>query len=154
MAIRYPRGRGEILDWKADFRALDIGKGRCLQKGTELAVLSLGSISSQVSKSLEAIGGKFSIAHYDLRFLKPLDENLLKSVFEKFDLILTIEDGTVKGGFGDAVLELAQEEQYKGKIQKLGIHDRFIEHGDIDELYELAGISSEQIKDKILSMLS
>jgi len=154
MAIRYPRGRGEILDWKTDFKALDIGRGRCLQEGSELAVLSLGSISSQVSKSVDAIDGGFSIAHYDLRFLKPLDKNLLKSVFEKFGLILTIEDGTVKGGFGDAILELAQAEHYKGDIHKLGIPDQFIEHGDTEELYELAGISSEQIKKKILSMLS
>jgi 1-deoxy-D-xylulose-5-phosphate synthase len=154
MAIRYPRGRGEILDWKAEFKALDIGKGRCLREGSELAVLSLGSISSHVSKSIEAIAGRFSIAHYDLRFLKPLDEDMLNSVFEKFEHILTIEDGTVKGGFGDAVLEVAQAERYKGKVQKLGIPDRFIEHGDTDELYDIAGISSEQIKEKILSMLS
>ncbi|WP_019037146.1 1-deoxy-D-xylulose-5-phosphate synthase [Psychroflexus tropicus] len=154
MAIRYPRGRGEILDWKANFKALDIGKGRCLREGSELAVLSLGSISSHVSKSIEAIAGRFSIAHYDLRFLKPLDEDLLNSVFEKFDHILTIEDGTVKGGFGDAVLELAQAELYKGDIHKLGIPDQFIEHGDTDELYEIAGISLGQIKEKILSILS
>lgn len=162
MAIRYPRGRGEIKDWKMPFEKLDIGKGRCLLEGEELAVLSLGSISGNVSKSIEAIGGKsprldhaggFSIAHYDLRFLKPLDEDLLQSIFEKFSHIITIEDGTVKGGFGDAVLEFAQTRNYTGKIHKLGIPDQFIEHGDTEELYEIAGISSEKIKEKILSIL-
>jgi 1-deoxy-D-xylulose-5-phosphate synthase len=154
MAIRYPRGRGEILDWKADFKALDIGMGRCLQEGSELAVLSLGSIASHVSQSIKAIGGKFSIAHYDLRFLKPLDEELLESVFEKFPCLITIEDGTVKGGFGDAVLEFAQVKNYKGRIYKMGIPDQFIEHGDTEELYDISGISSEQIKEKIFSILT
>ena len=154
MAIRYPRGRGKILDWKADFKAIDIGKGRCLREGSELAVLSLGSISSHVSQSINAIGGKFSIAHYDLRFLKPLDQELLESVFEKFKNIITIEDGSIKGGFGDAVLEFAQVKNYQGRIYKMGIPDRFIEHGDTEELYNIAGISSEQIKEKIISILS
>ncbi|GAA0753727.1 1-deoxy-D-xylulose-5-phosphate synthase [Psychroflexus lacisalsi] len=154
MAIRYPRGRGEIKDWKHPFKRLDVGRGRCLQEGSELAVLSLGSISSNVSNSIKAIGSKFSVAHYDMRFLKPLDEDLLKSVFKKFKHIITVEDGTVKGGFGDAVLELAQFENYKGEIHKLGIPDRFIEHGDTDQLYELVGISSEKIRDKIIFILT
>jgi 1-deoxy-D-xylulose-5-phosphate synthase len=154
MAIRYPRGRGEIKEWKAPFQNIDIGKGRCLQEGSDMAILSLGSISGNVSKSIEAIGDRFSIAHYDLRFLKPLDENLLQTVFEKFQQIITIEDGTVKGGFGDAVLEFAQTQNYTGKIHKLGIPDQFIEHGNTKELYHIAGISPEKIKEKILSILS
>lgn len=154
MAIRYPRGRGEIKEWKAPFQNIDIGKGRCLQEGSDMAILSLGSISGNVSKSIEAIGDRFSIAHYDLRFLKPLDENLLQTIFEKFQQIITIEDGTVKGGFGDAVLEFAQTQNYTGKIHKLGIPDQFIEHGNTKELYHIAGISPEKIKEKILSILS
>lgn len=154
IAIRYPRGRGEIKDWQKPFEKLDIGKGRCLLEGEKLAVLSLGSTSGNVSKSIKAFGGKFSIAHYDLRFLKPLDEDLLRSVFEKFQNVITVEDGTVKGGFGDAILEFAQTCHYKGNIHKMGIPDRFIEHGNTDELYELAGISSEKIKEKIISILS
>jgi len=154
MAIRYPRGRGEIKEWKAPFQNIDIGKGRCLQECSDMAILSLGSISGNVSKSIEAIGDRFSIAHYDLRFLKPLDENLLQTVFEKFQQIITIEDGTVKGGFGDAVLEFAQTQNYTGKIHKLGIPDQFIEHGNTKELYHIAGISPEKIKEKILSILS
>lgn len=152
IAIRYPRGRGKILKWQTNFKALQIGKGRKLKDGSQLAVLSLGSISSHVSQSIKAIGNKFSIAHYDLRFLKPLDEELLTSVFDKFQHIITIEDGTVKGGFGDAILEFAQTQNYKGNIHKMGIPDQFIEHGDTDELYELAGISPEKIKEKILSI--
>jgi len=154
MAIRYPRGRGEIKEWKAPFQNIDIGKGRCLQEGSDMAILSLGSISGNVSKSIEAIGDRFSIVHYDLRFLKPLDENLLQTIFEKFQQIITIEDGTVKGGFGDAVLEFAQTQNYTGKIHKLGIPDQFIEHGNTKELYHIAGISPEKIKEKILSILS
>ena len=154
MAIRYPRGRGEIKEWKAPFQNIDIGKGRCLQEGSDMAILSLGSMSGNVSKSIEAIGDRFSIAHYDLRYLKPLDENLLQTIFEKFQQIITIEDGMVKGGFGDAVLELAQTQNYTGKIHKLGIPDQFIEHGDTEELYDIAGISSEKIKEKIISILS
>ncbi|MFD0931677.1 1-deoxy-D-xylulose-5-phosphate synthase [Psychroflexus salinarum] len=153
MAIRYPRGRGHIKNWKRPFEKLNIGEGRCLQEGSDVAILSLGSISGNVSQSIEAIGGRFSIAHYDLRFLKPLDENLLDSVFNKFQQIITIEDGAVKGGFGDAVLEFAQTQNYKGDIHKMGIPDQFIEHGDTDELYDLAGISSKKIKEKILSIL-
>ncbi len=153
MAIRYPRGRGSIKEWKKTFQKLKIGKGRCLLEGEMLAVLSLGSICSNVSKGIKAIDGNFSIAHYDLRFLKPLDEDLLKSILKKFQHIITIEDGTIKGGFGDAVLEFAQAENYRGKIHKLGIPDQFIEHGDTEELYDIAGISSEKIKEKIISIL-
>ena len=153
MAIRYPRGRGSIKEWKKTFQKLKIGKGRCLLEGEMLAVLSLGSISSNVSKGIKAIDGNFSIAHYDLRFLKPLDEDLLKSILKKFQHIITIEDGTIKGGFGDAVLEFAQAENYRGKIHKLGIPDQFIEHGDTEELYDIAGVSSEKIKEKIISIL-
>jgi 1-deoxy-D-xylulose-5-phosphate synthase len=153
LAIRYPRGRGELMNWKVDFKALDIGKGRKLKEGKDLAVLSLGSISSNVSKALQTIGEKFSIAHYDLRFLKPLDEALLTQILKKFEHIISIEDGTVKGGFGDAVLEFAQASDYKGKIHKMGIPDQFIEHGNTDELQELAGISSEKIKEKIEDVL-
>lgn len=163
IAIRYPRGRGEILDWKVDFKPLQVGKGRKLQGGKDLAVLSLGSIANNVSKSIETIGSKparqnheggFSIAHFDLRFLKPLDHELLKEIFKTFDQIITIEDGAVKGGFGDAILEYAQTCNYKGKIHKLGIPDQFIEHGDTNELHELAGISTEKIKEKILFILN
>ena len=154
IAIRYPRGRSETKDWKLAFEKVQIGKGRCLKEGDHLAVLSLGTISSHVSKSIEAIGDKFSIAHYDLRFLKPLDETLLDKIFNTFQHIITIEDASIKGGFGDAVLEYAQESNFKGNIHKMGIPDAFIEHGSTEELHELAGLSPERIKEKIEDMLA
>ena len=154
IAIRYPRGRGTVKEWKQDFKAMEIGKGLKLRDGKDLAVLSLGSISSEVEDALDTINNSFSIAHYDLRFLKPLDESLLQSVFNRFENIITIEDGCIKGGFGDAVLEFAQTSSYKGHIHKLGIPDEFIEQGETKELYDLAGISSEKIKDKIKAILN
>jgi len=154
IAIRYPRGRGTVKEWKQDFKAIEIGKGLKLRDGKDLAVLSLGSISSEVEDALNTIDNSFSIAHYDLRFLKPLDESMLQSVFNRFENIITIEDGCMKGGFGDAVLDYAQTSSYKGRIHKLGIPDEFIEQGDTKELYDLAGISSEKIKDKIKAILN
>lgn len=154
IAIRYPRGRGTVKEWQQDFKAMEIGKGLKLRDGKDLAVLSLGSISSEVEDALNTLDNSFSIAHYDLRFLKPLDEMLLQSVFDRFENIITIEDGCIKGGFGDAVLDYAQTSSYKGRIHKLGIPDKFIEQGDTKELYELAGISSEKIKSKIKAVLN
>jgi 1-deoxy-D-xylulose-5-phosphate synthase len=154
IAIRYPRGRGTVKEWRQDFKAMEIGKGLKLRDGKDLAILSLGSISSEVEDALNTIDNSFSIAHYDLRFLKPLDEKLLQSVFNRFHNLITIEDGCIKGGFGDAVLEYAQASSYKGHIYKLGIPDEFIEQGDTKELYDLAGISSEKIKDKIKAILN
>jgi 1-deoxy-D-xylulose-5-phosphate synthase len=154
IAIRYPRGRGTVKEWKQDFKAMEIGKGLKLRDGKDLAILSLGSISSEVVDALNTIDNSFSIAHYDLRFLKPLDEKLLQSVFKRFQNLVTVEDGCSKGGFGDAVLEYAQASSYKGHIYKLGIPDKFIEQGDTKELYDLAGISSEKIKDKIKAILN
>jgi 1-deoxy-D-xylulose-5-phosphate synthase len=154
IAIRYPRGRGTVKEWKQDFKAMEIGKGLKLRDGKDLAVLSLGSISSEVEDALNTIDNSLSIAHYDLRFLKPLDEKLLQSVFNQFENIITIEDGCIKGGFGDAVLDYAQTSSYKGCIHKLGVPDEFIEQGDTKQLYDLTGISSEKIKDKIKAVLN
>jgi 1-deoxy-D-xylulose-5-phosphate synthase len=154
IAIRYPRGRGTVKAWKQDFKVMEIGKGLKLRDGKDLAVLSLGSISSEVEDALNTIDNSLSIAHYDLRFLKPLDEKLLQSVFNQFENIITIEDGCIKGGFGDAVLDYAQTSSYKGCIHKLGVPDEFIEQGDTKELYDLTGISSEKIKDRIKAVLN
>ena len=124
-----------------------------LKSGEDLAILSVGSIASEVEKCIEMADQQFNLAHYDLRFVKPLDETLMKSIFDKFENIITIEDATVTGGFGDAVLEFAQNQNYKGRIYKLGIPDQFIEHGETHELYDLAGISAAQILKKVKSIL-
>ncbi|MFN2260570.1 MAG: transketolase C-terminal domain-containing protein, partial [Psychroflexus sp.] len=153
IAIRYPRGRGQNTEWQLPFEKIEIGQGRLLKSGEDLAILSLGSIASEVKKCIEMTNQEFDLAHYDLRFVKPLDENLMKSIFEKFEHIITIEDAAVTGGFGDAVLDFAQSQNYKGRIYKLGIPDRFIEHGETSELYDLAGISGEKILEKVKSIL-
>lgn len=145
MAIRYPRGRGVNPDWKLPFKKVEIGKGKCLKEGTEVAVLSIGNMAVNVSEAIKLISEKDKIAHYDMRFVKPLDENLLHEIFQKFRIILTVEDGVLKGGFGSAVAEFSSENDYLTKIIRLGIPDSFIEQGNIDQLQEIAGINVENI---------
>ena len=143
IAIRYPRGRGFSIDWKKPFEAIELGTGVCLQKGTNSAILSLGTIGNNVTKALEELP---NIAHYDMRFAKPLDEKLLHIICANFNHIITIEDGVKKGGFGSAILEFIAEHHYKNSIKILGIQDDFIEHGTIEELQKINGIDSGSIK--------
>lgn len=154
IAIRYPRGRGQITDWKKPFEKIEIGKGRKLKDGSELAVLSIGSIQSNVAKAIKELKNPTKVAHYDMRFVKPLDKELLQEIFEKHPSLITVEDGVITGGFGDAVLDFANEESYQGKITKLGIPDQFIEHGSVAELEEIAGISIEKIRETIEKQLN
>lgn len=145
IAIRYPRGRGKIIDWKKPYSKIEISKGVCLKEGTKIAVLSIGTIANNVSEAIEKIQNSSQIAHYDLRFVKPLDVPLLHTIFKKFDIIITVEDGVKKGGFGSAILELSSENNYKSTIHCIGIPDFFPEHGTVGQLQDLAGISSEKI---------
>ncbi len=145
-AIRYPRGRGEITNWKVPFTKLPLTKGCCIKPGNSIAVLSVGTLKSNVEKALHIIKEKEEVAHYDMRSIKPLDENLLHQILIRFQTIITVEDGAVIGGFGDAVIDFANTANYKGKIVKLGIPDQFIEHGSVAELQEIAGISPQKIK--------
>lgn len=145
IAIRYPRGRGNILDWKQPFKSIEIGKGLLLKQGDTLAVLSIGFIANNAIEAIEIISNKEKIAHYDMRFIKPLDETLLHNIFNNHSLILTVEDGCVTGGFGSAILEFAAEHGYKNPIKILGIHDHFIEHGSVKELQHQTGLDSEGI---------
>jgi 1-deoxy-D-xylulose-5-phosphate synthase len=155
IAIRYPRGRGNILDWKTDFEGLPIGKGIELKKGNTIAILSIGAIASQVTEAISNLKDEHmaAIGHYDLRFVKPLDEQLLHNIFKDYNTIITIEDGTISGGFGSAILEFANEHSYKAIIKILGVPDTFIHHGKIEELYERCGLSSSKIKDHLLTLL-
>lgn len=152
IAIRYPRGKGQLETWELPFTKIDIGKGTCLKEGEDLAVLSVGTIANNVSEAIENLNNKDSVAHYDMRFVKPLDKALLNTIFEKFKTIVTVEDGTVKGGFGSAVLEYAAEVDYKGTIKVLGMPDDFIHHGTIHQLQELCGIDSLSIKKTIIKL--
>lgn len=153
IAIRYPRGRGITVDWQQPFEAIEIGKGVCIKEGRDIAVLSIGTIAKNVSEAIDIATDKANVAHYDLRFVKPLDENLLHSVFQKFDKILTIEDGTVNGGFGSAILEFAATHKYNNSITVLGIPDTFINHGTIDELQQLCKIDSVSISNQINALI-
>ena len=150
IAIRYPRGRGVLIDWKKPFEPIEIGTGICLQQGKNIAVLSLGTISKNVTEALNELP---NIAHYDLRFAKPLDEKLLHQIFNDFEKIITIEDGVQKGGFGTAILEFAASHNYKNTIKIIGIKDNFVEHGTIEELQKMNGIDSDSIKN-LLSKLN
>ncbi|TXG37403.1 1-deoxy-D-xylulose-5-phosphate synthase [Seonamhaeicola maritimus] len=141
IAIRYPRGRGITLDWKQPFSKIEIGTGIQLKEGENLAVLSIGAISKNVTEAIE----DFDVAHYDMRFVKPLDEKLLRIIFKNYNTIITVEDGTIKGGFGSAILEFAAEFNYKNPIKVLGVPDDFLEHGKVDELEKLVGLDPRSL---------
>ena len=142
IAIRYPRGRGKTLDWKSEFGPIDIGTGVQLKQGDDLAVLSLGSISHTVSKAIVGL----NCAHYDMRFVKPLDEPLLHTIFKTYSTLITLEDGVINGGFGSAVLEFAAAHHYKNDVILKGIPDEFIEHGPINTLFETLELDTESLK--------
>ena len=150
VAIRYPRGRGVFLEWQLPFEELDVGKGTVIKEGSDLAILSIGHIGNKVIDICESFPEREKIAHYNMRFVKPLDEPMLHHIFKKFNKIITIEDGTVLGGFGSAVLEFAQEHRYHAQIKRLGIPDQFIEHGTSDELFQSLGLGIQEIT-KIIS---
>lgn len=149
IAIRYPRGRGTLLDWKQPFTSIEIGKGICLQKGNTIAVLSVGTISENVEKALQEITEKVAIAHYDMRFIKPLDATLLHEIFKKHTILITVEDGVITGGFGTAILEFASINSYSNTIKNLGIPDCFIHHATVHELQQQVGIDSDTIQKEI-----
>ncbi|MEI8272267.1 MAG: 1-deoxy-D-xylulose-5-phosphate synthase [Paludibacter sp.] len=149
--IRYPRGKGSIVDWRKPFEEVEIGKGECLKTGKDLAVLTLGTMAIPTAKAIERIEKEqhVSIAHYDLRFLKPLDESMLHEVAKNFKKIITIEDGVINAGFGSAVLEFMADNNYTLQIKRLGIPDSFIEHGTPEELYHMLGLDVEGIAARI-----
>jgi len=152
--IRYPRGRGVTVDWKQPFNELEIGKGKQLREGTDLAILSLGPIGSQVTEAISLLEkDQISVAHYDMRFLKPLDNNLLKSVFSKFDKVITVEDASIVGGLGSAVIEYMNENSYQAKVLRLGIPDRFVDHGTQEELYRECGFDADGIAAAVKTMV-
>ncbi len=152
LAIRYPRGRGRITDWKQPFNRIEIGKAVLLTSGKDIAVLSIGTIGINVKEALKSFR-EGSVAHYNMRFVKPLDEGLLHDIFQKFNKIITIEDGVKNGGFGSAVLEFANRNYYHVQIGIMGIPDEFIEQGTVAELQKIAGIDTVSIIKKIKETL-
>ena len=150
-AIRYPRGRGSLVNWHCTPMILEIGKGRKLSDGEDIALISIGPIGVSAQKAIiRARQQGVSVAHYDMIFLKPIDEELLHEIGKKYSRIVTVEDGSIKGGLGMAVIEFMADNGYIPRIKRIGIPDQFIEHGTIPELYKLCGMD----EDNIVSLLT
>ena len=144
--IRYPRGKGELHDWQQPFQAFPIGKGRKLRDGNDVAVLSIGPIGNEARKAIDMIKGDSpSVAHYDMIFLKPIDEDILHEVGRNFKYVVTVENGIRSGGLGSVVAEFMTENGYTPKIKRIGVPDKFIEHGTIEELFKICGMDAESI---------
>ena len=152
-AIRYPRGRGVLVDWQCPLEEIQVGKGRKLKEGKDIAVLTLGPIGNEATKAIasaEAKSGK-TIAHYDLRFLKPLDEEILDEIGQNYQFIVTVEDGVLKGGMGSAILEYMADHGYTPNVRRIGIPDNFVQHGTPQELYRICGMDATSIENTLLS---
>lgn len=151
-AIRYPRGRGVLPEWQTPMEEIEIGKGREISTGTDIAVISFGHVGNFVQEALVDVGNTTSVAHYDLRFVKPLDTQLLHEIFSQFNKIITVEDGAIMGGMGSAILEFASDHNYTAKIVRLGIPDEFIHHGTQEELQADCGFDAKGIATAILDL--
>ena len=155
ISIRYPRGEGVMPNWRTPFEKIEIGKGRKVKDGSDIAILSIGHIGNyavEVCKQLAL--EQINVAHYDMRFAKPLDETMLHEVFTKFDKVITIEDGCLQGGFGSAIAEFMLDNGYNSKIKRLGIPDKIIEHGEQLELHKECGFDTSGIIKSIRELLS
>jgi 1-deoxy-D-xylulose-5-phosphate synthase len=153
-SIRYPRGRGIYTDWKNPFLEIEIGKARQISEGHNLAVLSIGHPGIVVASVVSKLATEnISIAHYDMRFVTPIDTEVLHSVFKKFKYIITVEDGVLKGGFGSAVIEFMCDKGYNSEVRRLGIPDYFVEQGTQEELYRECGYDAEGIEIAIREIL-
>ncbi len=141
IAIRYPRGNGVTINWKQPFKNIEIGKGVVLKEGQDLAILTIGSMAKNVSEAI----GDLEVSHYDMRFVKPLDEILLHYIFKNHHTVVTVEDNVINGGFGSAILEFAASHNYKNAIKILGIPDTFIEHGSTAKLQQTVGLDANSL---------
>ena len=145
-SIRYPRGNGSIVNWKTPMKAIPIGTGRKVNSGSDLAILTIGPIGIEAQKAVEKLHQEgISAAHYDMRFIKPIDEMMLHEIFGKFNKVITVEDGVIIGGFGSAVIEFMVDNHYSSQVTRLGIPDHFIEHGTQEELYAQCAYDADAI---------
>lgn len=154
--IRYPRGRGSLVDWTCPLEEAPVGTGRKLKDGKDVAVISIGPIGTVSAKAIaraEAEADGVTIAHYDLRYLKPLDENLLNEIGQNFSKVITVEDGVTEGGMGSSVLEFMSDHNYTPQVKRIGIPNIFVEHGNIKELHKLCGMDEESIYKTLKSQL-
>lgn len=155
--IRYPRGRGSVVDWRCPFEEIPVGKGRLLKHGRETAVLTFGPIGVKAARAIEKAeqlakvqGRTMQIAHYDMRFVKPIDTEILEYVGKNFCRVITLEDGVVEGGFGSAVLEYLNSRHYTPELIRMGLPDKFVEHGSVPELYKVVGLDEDSIVKTLL----
>ncbi len=153
-SIRYPRGKGVMIDWEQPFEELTIGEGRQIAEGNELAILTIGHPGNFATKAREQMEQKgYSVAQYDMRFVKPLDEKLLHQIFKKHNKVITVEDGCVQGGFGSAILEFMADHNYHAQVKRLGVPDSFIQHGTQDELWRECNYDVQAIQEAIQQMV-
>ncbi|MGQ7869051.1 1-deoxy-D-xylulose-5-phosphate synthase [Sunxiuqinia sp. sy24] len=153
-SIRYPRGCGCKVDWRQPFELIEVGKGRIVTEGDDLAVLTIGTAGIAASRAVKSLHKKeFSVAHYDMRFVKPLDEELLHQIFQKYKKVITVEDGVILGGFGSAVLEFMVAHAYQAQVVRLGVPDHFIEHGTPEELQRDCGYDQKGIYQSCIDLL-
>lgn len=155
--IRYPRGRGSVVNWQCPLEEVPVGKGRLLKEGHDTVVLSFGPIGVKASRAIEkaeqqaaAEGHSVQIAHYDMRFVKPIDTDILEHVGQHFSRVITLEDGVVEGGFGSAVLEYLADHHYTPEVVRIGLPDKFVEHGSVPELYKIVGLDEDSIVKTLL----
>lgn len=153
-SIRYPRGKGIMIDWEQPFEELIIGEGRQIAEGNELAILTIGHPGNFATKAREQMEQKgYSVAQYDMRFVKPLDEKLLHQIFKKHNKVVTVEDGCIQGGFGSAILEFMADHNYHAQVKRLGVPDSFIQHGTQDELWRECNYDVQAIQEAIQQMV-
>ena len=153
-SIRYPRGKGVMIDWEQPFEELTIGEGRQIAEGNEVAILTIGHPGNFATKAREKMEQKgYSVAQYDMRFVKPLDEKLLHQIFKKHNKVITVEDGCVQGGFGSAILEFMADHNYHAQVKRLGVPDSFIQHGTQDELWRECNYDVQAIQETIQQMV-
>jgi 1-deoxy-D-xylulose-5-phosphate synthase len=150
--IRYPRGNGVLRNWQTPFEEIEVGKGRCLKQGSHAAIISIGHVGNAALQAINEIKKThgYDLALFDLRFLKPIDKDLLHDIFQHFNTIITVEDNALAGGMGSAVLEFMADNSYQARIRRLGIPDYFVEQGSLDELYQECGYDAQSIKKSII----
>ena len=157
--IRYPRGSGSVVDWRCPLEEIPVGKGRKLRDGTDVAVITIGPIGVEAAEAISSVcscdtATNATVAHYDLRFLKPLDEDMLHEIGRRFSKIVTVEDGVRQGGMGSAVMEWMSDHGYHPVVRRLGLPDNFVEHGTVAQLKAIVGIDKESIKNAISQQLT
>ncbi len=153
--IRYPRGEGVMSEWKTEMQEIKIGTGRKLKDGKDIAVLSFGHPGNFAAAAIRDVKSEgINPAHYDMRFVKPLDESMLHEVFSNYNKVITVEDGTIVGGFGSAILEFMNAHGYKAMIKIMGIPDRLVEHGSPKQLYDEIGIDANGIANTLRAMVN